>query len=1297
MKKILQKLLACITAAALLLSTVPALSVPASAADTSVTIPADAIHIRNKADLNAFEAMTDWSGKTFVLEYYNDGIPFSSTIAKNPDHPFNGTLIFNTRAITLNCRFGGNSSLFAFIGYAKDATIANAQVQVDWINTPSGTGIGAVVGSAENCRIINCRAGGSIDITHDRVGGIVGKAVNTVIENCTFTGSLQSGSNKNYVGGICGEATGCTVRDCVVMSYQLGSPCAYTGGIVGKATDTTIRNCVSQKTVNVAAKYVGGIAGYVSGGGVYGCTVTGPVTGGDNFVGGLVGYATETWFVDCENTGKVTATGCADVGGIVGCAINTDTRNCDNRGEVSAATAAYGCHAGGIAGQSICGFIDYCMNYANVTGSPNSGKTTAATGGIVGVLGKYDEDGYSLRKVDTCGNRGNITGFGSDVGAFIGRSDRSDLVAYACINTGSVSSVNTTPNKMRYGKDCADAENGRYEDAVNTVNKSKPHRMWGLDASGLPTMRFPGKGTEAAPYVITSTEELKLLAANVNNQSDFSGEYFRLDADVADDGTMEPIGDVGLASRAYFSGHFDGNGHTVYLRMSRASGTCAALFGSAYKAEIHDLRVAGTVSGNAVSGEDASDPAASFEKLHASAGICAKAKDCKIYNCQNDANVQGGVSGGIAGIAVSTQKGAGTVENCANRGQILGMVAAGGIAGAAAGANGNSPEIRLCANTGKPAALYAGKLTEGKTSLANLVALTKGSLTVSNCHYLNNGVAAVGAQITQNGCAGHDAPDALAAALGSAYGSKMEQVENSVGFAVFGHSHVRPEQIYAQVDSGIGYDGHKVYYGCNTCGKLYLDETMTTEVNATTLMLKTTIKAKGESSPVTLLDEDVFFSSDEVKAYLKNNQNRTFSYVSLGFDVETNVPLRFAKDLAVALNGYTWLYSGAEDSSVFAEAPGSEDGRTLTIIGGEEGTPGTIEVFEACTCSLAGKLAYTASVTLENVNVKNTGSTQCGGLFSGGGKEYDSNGVSRHNTLPNVRMSNVNVTGSFAGKNGGAIYLESSDTTYPYHLITIELENTVFENCFAVEYGGAICSSGVPVAINGDGSSRFKGCHSGKRGGAVSAWQGGFASSYDLGEREIYRPGIFRVDFISNYSGETSNFTVAKSKPANSVCGGGAVYSAEYGFNIQDCTFQYNITSGDGGAILIGGTGQAVPSATVDHCNFQSNAAVGLGYEISILYGTLSNLTVQNSRTAFDGEYGYYSQKQTTGSYIIYVNGTYKVNVKDVGFTSGVLGSMIASGKTLFVLVGTGVILLAVAVLVILRKRKPRAKDPEKQ
>ena len=71
--------------------------------------------------------------------------------------------------------------------------------------------------------------------------------------------------------------------------------------------------------------------------------------------------------------------------------------------------------------------------------------------------------------------------------------------------------------------------------------------------------------------------------------------------------------------------------------------------------------------------------------------------------------------------------------------------------------------------------------------------------------------------------------------------------------------------------------------------------------SSTTLMLKTTIKEKGESSPVTLLDEDVFFSSDEVKAYLKNNQNRTFSYVSLGFDVETNVPLRFAKDLAVAV------------------------------------------------------------------------------------------------------------------------------------------------------------------------------------------------------------------------------------------------------------------------------------------------------------------------------------------------------------------------------------------------------------
>ena len=91
---------------------------------------------------------------------------------------------------------------------------------------------------------------------------------------------------------------------------------------------------------------------------------------------------------------------------------------------------------------------------------------------------------------------------------------------------------------------------------------------------------FPGEGTEASPYLISTPEQLAGLAERTNvDKEDFAGKYIKLTADIyltdyTDPNTenwkewhpiaheWKPITDD--ADYGYFRGHFDGDGHTIY-------------------------------------------------------------------------------------------------------------------------------------------------------------------------------------------------------------------------------------------------------------------------------------------------------------------------------------------------------------------------------------------------------------------------------------------------------------------------------------------------------------------------------------------------------------------------------------------------------------------------------------------------------------------------------------------------------------------------------------------------------------
>ena len=101
--------------------------------------------------------------------------------------------------------------------------------------------------------------------------------------------------------------------------------------------------------------------------------------------------------------------------------------------------------------------------------------------------------------------------------------------------------------------------------------------------NGTADKNFPGEGTEASPYLISTPEQLAGLAERTNaDKEDFAGKYIKLTADIyltdyTDSNTenwkaWHPIAhewwknesEGGGIDHGYFRGHFNGDGHTVY-------------------------------------------------------------------------------------------------------------------------------------------------------------------------------------------------------------------------------------------------------------------------------------------------------------------------------------------------------------------------------------------------------------------------------------------------------------------------------------------------------------------------------------------------------------------------------------------------------------------------------------------------------------------------------------------------------------------------------------------------------------
>ncbi len=212
-----------------------------------------------------------------------------------------------------------------------------------------------------------------------------------------------------------------------------------------------------------------------------------------------------------------------------------------------------------------------------------------------------------------------------------------------------------------------------------------------------------GSGTETDPYQISTAEGLKWFRDKVN-----SGEYGLcavLTADITLD-SSEAWTPIVPDNTHYYTGTFDGKGHTISGLNVTGEFVYAGLFGTVKDGTIKSLTVAGKVS-----------PSNSQCIV---GGIVGYASNAVIKNCSNHCSVTGrttSIIGGIAGFNSS-----GPIIDCYNVGTISGINYAesiGGIVGS------NSGTISNCYNVGT---------VSNDTSVGEIAGHNNG--TVENCYYL---------------------------------------------------------------------------------------------------------------------------------------------------------------------------------------------------------------------------------------------------------------------------------------------------------------------------------------------------------------------------------------------------------------------------------------------------------------------------------------------------------------------------------------------------------------------------------
>jgi hypothetical protein len=234
------------------------------------------------------------------------------------------------------------------------------------------------------------------------------------------------------------------------------------------------------------------------------------------------------------------------------------------------------------------------------------------------------------------------------------------------------------------------------------------------------TTDMEGIGTQDNPYKIMSAEHWNHIAREAEEGHLAAGQYFELGADIQ---VATMIGTEGTEGH-YFSGHFDGKGHTLTVSYGSTESPLAADYAAPFcyfdGGSIKNLHIVGDI----------------YTSAKFAAGIVAsQSGTVAIENCRNSVAIHSskdgdGSHGGLVGII---NNGSTTIEGCLFYGKLLGSNTSncGGFVGWTEGNNSASVTI-------KKSLFIPETITIGTNDCATFSRGRDGhtkNITVTNCYY----------------------------------------------------------------------------------------------------------------------------------------------------------------------------------------------------------------------------------------------------------------------------------------------------------------------------------------------------------------------------------------------------------------------------------------------------------------------------------------------------------------------------------------------------------------------------------
>ena len=266
-------------------------------------------------------------------------------------------------------------------------------------------------------------------------------------------------------------------------------------------------------------------------------------------------------------------------------------------------------------------------------------------------------------------------------------------------------------------------------DSITLTKDVNLYAVWVGIWSGNASEKFSGgNGTKTNPYIIKTSEELKLIADKVNSgDTAYASACYIMVNDIALNdvsnvdnwATEAPANEwIPIGNSTYpFTGTFDGNGYVIsglYINQyqENETGYHKGLFGFVSGGTITNL---GIEKGY-------------FKAYRYSGALVGGTYGATIKNCYNKIPVTGDVN--VAGIvgAVNTQETKFTIENCYNEGTIAVGSYSGGVLGSCIATN--PIQIKSCYNV--------GKVTGGEQYVGGLVGYLENNsdLSVADCYNL---------------------------------------------------------------------------------------------------------------------------------------------------------------------------------------------------------------------------------------------------------------------------------------------------------------------------------------------------------------------------------------------------------------------------------------------------------------------------------------------------------------------------------------------------------------------------------